>query len=61
MNFKLKANKVVKGSILSLALFTCVVTTAQINDPIVDAIVKEGQKNSQLKNYFIYWQNNTNL
>ncbi|MEK6450224.1 MULTISPECIES: M20/M25/M40 family metallo-hydrolase [unclassified Myroides] len=51
MRINLNLNTVVKHSVLGIALMTSVMASAQKADPIVDAIVKEGTENSQLKNY----------
>ncbi len=51
MNLKLKVNKALKSGVLGLVLLTSAAAVAQVNDPIIEAIVKEGKTNSQLKNY----------
>lgn len=47
----MKLNKVVKKGVFGVALLSGTMLFAQTQDPIVDAIVKEGTTNSQLKNY----------
>ncbi|MDR0193571.1 MAG: M20/M25/M40 family metallo-hydrolase [Myroides sp.] len=47
----MKLNKVVRKGVLGVALLSGTMLFAQTQDPIVDAIVKEGTTNSQLKNY----------
>lgn len=51
MKFTTSLNQALKYSFIGIALISSSLTMAQSQDPIVDAIIKEGTSNSQLKTY----------
>lgn len=51
MKINTRLDSILKNTVLGIALISSTVTIAQQQDPIIDAIVKEGTENSQLKNY----------
>ncbi|MBB1139134.1 M20/M25/M40 family metallo-hydrolase [Myroides sp. WP-1] len=51
MKFTTTINQTLKHSLLGIALITSSLSIAQQQDPIIDAIVKEGTSNSQLQTY----------
>lgn len=51
MKFSSSFSRTIKSSVWGIALITSSLTLAQQQDPIVEAIVKEGTTNSQLKTY----------
>ena len=51
MKFTPSFNRTIKHSLLGIALILSSLTLAQTQDPLVEAIVKEGTANSQLKTY----------
>ncbi len=51
MKIKVEFSAQIKKSVLAIALMCGSVAMAQSNDPIIDAIIKEGSQNSHLKEY----------
>jgi len=51
MRFNTTITKTIANGVLGVALLSSTLSLAQKQDAIVDAIVKEGTTNSQLKNY----------